>query len=295
MIMFQIISHSAKTDISSPPNTLRGIEECVEKEIYFIEFDLSPLSSGDFLLFHNECLDPITNRKGLVFLLNASEKQDIWYLNERGEKDRRVAYLSELIPLINEYSTIREFQLDLKNHISAPLTEKIIHNLLCLITPVKHKIRITSRADWALRILHHFDPEVKLGFDPHFYLDWGRKEASPFPPYNKARFSYQDDHPLATCNWTNIRDYLSMRAECLWYLEPDVEFWYFRYAFLKKSIEDGFNWSDFLHRRGAKVCAWTLNISEENKSELLDHILEMELDLISTETLCRWNRLLGRN
>ncbi len=288
----QIVSHSARTELSSTPNTLGGIRECGEKGIHYIELDISPLSYGDFLLFHDETLDVKTNRRGLVFSLGQSEKGNLWYLNKHREKINRVAHLSELIPLINEYSTIKEFQLDLKTHVSAPLTEEILQNLLRIIIPVKHRVRISSCADWAVRKLHNLDSEVKLGFDPQFFIDFGKEESNSFPPYRKTRFSYQDDHPIALYNWEDPKEYLSMRAESLWLLGAGADVWYLRFAFLKKCIADGFNWIEFLHHKGAQVCTWTLNIKDEGDKQITDEILTLNPDRISTDTPNRWHSLL---
>ena len=288
----QIISHAAKTAQSSTPNTLGGIKECIAKEIHYIEVDISPLSYGDFLLFHNETLDALTNRSGPVFSLSRPEKQDLWYLDEHGEKLNRVAHLSEAIPLLAEDSKIKEFQLDLKTHASSPLTEEILRNLLGLIIPVKNRVRITSCADWAIRKLRHLDPEVKLGFDPHFFLDFGREESISFPPYRQTRFTYRDDHPIALYNWENPREYLAMRAESLWLLGADADIWYLRFAFLRKSMDDGFNWIEFLHHRGVQVCAWTLNIENGREKHIIEEVCSMNPDRISTDTPQRWRSLL---
>ena len=288
----QIISHAAKTEQSSTPNTLGGIRECIAKEIHYIEVDISPLSYGDFLLFHNESLDTLTNRSGPVFSLQQSEKQDLWYLNEMGEKLNRVACLSEAIPLLAEDCQIKEFQLDLKTHASALLTEEILRNLLDLIIPVKNRVRITSCADWDIRKLRHLDPEVKLGFDPHFFIDFGRGESLSFPPYRQNRFNYRDDHPIALYNWENPREYLAMRAESLWLLGADTDIWYLRFAFLRKSMDDGFNWIEFLHHRGVQVCAWTLNIEDERDKPIINEVCSMNPDRLTTDTPQKWHSLL---
>ncbi len=288
----QIVSHAAKTQPASLPNTLAGLRECVGRGIYYIEFDISPLSYGDFLLFHNEKLDVVTNRTGPVFLSTRDDGRNLWYMNEKGTKKNRVAHLSELIGLLNEYPMVKEIQLDLKTHISAPLTDEILKNLLRLTDPERNRVRISSCADWAIRKLHHLDREIKLGFDPQFFIDFGGSEAKLFPPYRKGRFTYQDDHPIASCDWGSSCEYLSARAASLWSQGEDADFWYLRYAFLEKSAADGFHWVEFLHSRGTEVCAWTLNLSGNNNGKLVNQVLSMQPDRISTETPDAWKSCL---
>lgn len=288
----RIVSHAARTQLSSPPNTLAGLRECVEKGLYYIEYDISPLSYGDFLLFHNEKLDNTTNRSGPVFFLTRDDRQNLWYLNKEGNGKTRVAHLSQLIELLNNELLVKELQLDLKTHVSVPFTDDILKNLLRIIAPVKKRVRISSCADWAIRRLHELDREVKLGFDPQFFIDVGRSETNPYPPFRQNRFTYRDDHPIASYNWQSSYEYLAARAASLWSQGQGADVWYLRYTLLQKSAADGFNWIEFLHSRGTEVCAWTLNITEKNNGRLFSPILKMQPDRISSDTPDSWKRYL---
>ncbi len=288
----QIVSHAARTKLSSLPNTLAGLQECVEKGLYYIEYDISPLSYGDFLLFHNEKLDSTTNLTGPVFLLTRADQQKLCYLNKKGNGKTRVAHLSQLIELLNNELLIKELQLDLKTHASVPFTDEILINLLRIIAPVKKRVRISSCADWAIRRLHELDGEVKLGFDPQFFIDVGRSDADPYPPFRQNRFTYQDDHPIASYNWQSSYEYLTARAASLWSQVQVADLWYLRYTLLEKSAADGFNWIEFLHSRGTEVCVWTLNFTEKNNGKIFSPILEMQPDRISSDTPDSWKSYL---
>ena len=288
----QIVSHAARTKLSSPPNTLAGLQECVEKELYYIEYDISPLAYGDFLLFHNEKLDDTTNLTGPVFLLTRDDQQKLCYLKKEETGETRVAHLSQLIELLNDEILVRELQLDLKTHASVPFTDEILKNLLRIIAPVKKRVRISSCADWAIRRLHELDREVKLGFDPQFFIDVARSDANPYPPFRQNRFTYQDDHPIASYNWQNSHEYLDARAASLWAQGQSADVWYLRYTFLEKSAANGFSWVEFLHSRGTGVCAWTLNITEKNNVKIFSPILKMQPDRISSDTPDSWKSYL---
>ena len=288
----QIVSHAARTELSSPPNTLAGLQECVEKGLYYIEYDISPLAYGDFLLFHNEKLNDTTNRTGPVFFLTRDDQQNLWYLNKEGTRGARIAHLSQLIELLNDEILVRELQLDLKTHASVPFTDDILKNLLRIIAPVKKRVRISSCADWAIRRLHELDGEVKLGFDPQFFIDVARSDADPYPPFRQNRFTYQDDHPIASYNWQSSHEYLAARAASLWSQGQGADVWYLRYTLLEKSAADGFNWIEFLHNKGIEVCAWTLNITEKNNGIIFSPILKMQPDRISSDTPDSWKSYL---
>jgi hypothetical protein len=106
-------------------------------------------------------------------------------------------------------------------------------------------------------------PNLPLGFDIAFYLDWHPPVEAPNPlayPRQLGAYGYWDDHPLAMeCIWAKA-EYLRDRCGMLMGLVPGVSVFYVRHQLLAQSLDDGFNWAEMLHAAGIQLDAWTLDV-----------------------------------
>ena len=68
-----------------------------------------------------------------------------------------------------------------------------------------------------------------------------------------------DDHPLSAYQWGTPADYFAARAEALFTQAVSGCQWYLRAETILKRLDAGFNWVDYLQKRGCRVDAWTIN------------------------------------
>ncbi len=301
-----VVAHAARINMDYPPNTLEGIKTCMDRGLEYIEVDLAPLAHGDFILFHNERLDQVTNRRGDVFTLNEDEKRELFYTGKSSGVDRaiHVSSLAEILDVISGDERIKELQLDIKVYPTSLVHEQLLKHLVEMIRPAKDKLRVTSCADWIIIKLRELDASIKLGFDPQFYVDF-RESSEEYPPFKANRFGYLDDHPVAHQKWGSALDYLMARADSLWHMGAAADVWYMRYEFLLHSLKDGFDWGEYLHGRGVAVDAWTVDLEAgkdrgndkgENKGEreTLEKLKKLNVDRITSNTPLEWVRVLDK-
>ncbi|MCJ7623734.1 MAG: hypothetical protein MUO76_09545, partial [Anaerolineaceae bacterium] len=129
------------------------------------------------------------------------------------------------------------------------------------------------------------DPELLLGFDPMLYLDLEIMGESPGgrPPFRMGAYGFRDDHPLASQVWGSMAEYLGARAEVLFSQVPENVTWFIRAKLLLRAIDERFNWIAFLHSKGCKVAAWTLNPEIPGYETLARRLLASDVDYITTD------------
>lgn len=215
-------------------------------------------------------------------LHTAAEAGKLYYTRQGHATIEKVGFLKEALELLEGHSHPVELQLDLKPH--AFLGDEALSNLVTALGPVKERVRISSVADWVLRRLRRLDANLRLGFDPLLYLDVGRREASepPRPPFRQGAFAYWDDHPLASHRWGSPSDYLAARAEALLAQAPPAVIWYISARTLAQALDDNFDWIAYLHERGSKVAAWTLDPEGDEQIMLTRRLIDRGVDRITT-------------
>lgn len=279
-----LVHHAASRGRTFPPNSLQGLRKCLNTEAKYVELDIIPLTGGDFALLHDVRLEVDTNGQGLVFLATADEIKKLHHVSRFGVTDEPVSVLSQAIAVIqNDATHLRELQLDLKPF--SPPNTQILEDLLMIIKPIKERIRISSVADWVLRHLKVLDPGLLLGFDPLLYFDVNADQYLPsnLPPFRIGPYGYRDDHPLSALKWGTPTHYLASRAEALLAQIPSHTLWYMRAPLIARSLDDGFDWIDFLHRQEAEVVAWTLNPEDVQQASLAQRLTDAGIDRISTD------------
>jgi len=279
-----LIHHKASRGDGYPPNSLRGLQACLEAGARVIEIDISPLADGDFLVLHDVFLQPGTTGSGPVMAHTAEQVRDLRLIWQGQVTDEPVGLLSQALDLVRRHPHPVELQLDLR---PVGLTQATLSRLVTMLQPVKDRVRVTSLADWALRRLHALDAGLRLGFDPLLYLDvsprLSKDHDPPAPPLREGAYGYWDDHPLALQRWGATADYLAARAEALWVQSPPGATWYIRAGLLARALEDGFDWIAELHRRGVQVTAWTLNPDRPADVALARQLTTVGVDRITTD------------
>ena len=61
-----MVYHAAGRSNRFPPNTLRGLSDCLVAGARFIEVDINPLADGGYALLHERFLEDETDGKGSV-------------------------------------------------------------------------------------------------------------------------------------------------------------------------------------------------------------------------------------
>lgn len=283
-----IIHHMAALNRQYPPNSLEAIRACLDADAPFIEVDIVALADGDYLLVHDLTLEGETTGRGEVGVLAAAEADSL-YLRERdGEPSPyHPARLREVVALFAQHAnTTARLQLDFKNVL--PLADDApLAWLVEIVEPISEQVIVSSGADWQLRRLRHLAPNLELGFDIQFYLDW-RSPGAPvdprLPPYRQGAYGYWDDHPLATTRLQSTPEYLADRCAMLVLLVPDVTTFYIDHRLLVQSLDDGFSWATALHNYGIKLDAWTLDVGNPIAEANARRLLEAGVDQFTTNT-----------
>ena len=279
-----LIHHSAHCGHQSPPGSLSALQQCLAAGAAVIEIDVIPLADGSFALLHDENLANGTNGEGSTPQMKRSQVEDLYYTTHGEVTDEKVGFLAEAINLLKEYPNTRLLQLDLKPF--TPLTQGVLRDFCALIDPVIERIQVTSVADWAVRSLSKFSPELALGFDPLLYLDLVDDESRPdgIPPFRVGAYNLRDDHPLSAFQWGPLGDYFAARAAALLIQVPKGCEWFIRAELLKLALDAGFDWIDFLHQTGSTVDGWTIDIDKPEHIELAQSLVEQGIDKLTTDT-----------
>jgi glycerophosphoryl diester phosphodiesterase len=279
-----LIHHAAHCKDKAPPGSLSALEACLKSGSSAIEIDVIPLADGQFALLHDQNLDTETNGSGKAHLKTRAEIEKLYYVVRGEVTEEKVGFLEDAVDLLGEHPDIHRLQLDLKPF--APLTQAILRNFIGLIKPVIDRIQVTSVADWAVRSLARFAPELSLGFDPLLYLDMVNDIPRPkeIPPFRVGAYNLLDDHPLSAYQWGPMGEYFAARAAALLVQAPTGCEWFIRAKLLKLALTAGFDWIDFLHHHGSKVDAWTIDVDDPEQVSLAQELVKRGIDDLTTDT-----------
>lgn len=282
-----LIHHAANCGQAVPPGSLKALEGCLQSGAAVIEIDLLPTADGAFALLHDQNLSGLTNGTGLASQKTRSDLEKLIYVDNGEETDEKIGFLEDALSLLAAYPETQRLQLDLKPF--SPLTQAVLRQFVSLLNPLKDRIQVTSVADWALRALAHFAPELALGFDPLLYLDIVDNEPRPaeLPPFRVGAYNIRDDHPLSAFQWGPLGEYFAARAAALLVQAPPGCEWFIRAELLKMAIEAGFNWIDYLHQNGSLVDVWTIDVDQADHIKLAQFLVDRGVDEITTDSPSR--------
>ena len=292
MARLTLIHHAARREEGDLGNALSSLRRCQEAGARIVEIDISPPADGDFALLHDELLQGETDGTGPVITATAEQIRQLHLRDDGTVTEEPVGLLSQAVTFLHREPQPGELQLDLK--LDGSVYEFVLAGLARLVAGVRDRVRVTSGADWALRRLHALDPALPLGFDPLLYFGLERVPHAPgIPPFRVGAYGYADDHPLAALRWGSTAAYLAARAEALWAQAPMATVWYLHAPLLARMLDDGFDWIEFLHQRGALVTAWTLDPDQPHQLALARQLADAGADRITTNNAARLAAFLG--
>lgn len=282
-----IVHHMAALDPQiAPPNSLEAIQASLDAHATIIELDITALAKDDYLLVHDPDLESETNGTGPVAKLAPEETNRLTIKQNGNVTTYRVPLLSQVVQLFEKHGGSTRLQLDFKNVF--PLeSDEPLHRLTGLIEPLGDRVLVSSGADWQLRKIRKLAPWLRLGFDIMYYIDWQPANKARDPraiPKHLGKYGYYDDHPIASTNTWSAADYLQDRCESLMGLVPDVSAFYLEHPLVAQSLADGFNWAEALHKRGIKLDAWTMDVTNPIAVASAPRLLAAGVDMFTTNT-----------
>ncbi len=288
-----LIHHAAQNGHAAPPGSLSALEICLEAGAAVVEIDLVPMADGSFALLHDQDLAAATDGAGKAPRMTREQVQNLHYRLDGTVSAEKVGFLEGAVDLLQAYPHTQRLQLDLKPFF--PLPEAVLRAFLALIEPVKARIQVTSVADWVLRQLAGAAPGLALGFDPLLYLDLPAEDPRPgeIPPFRTGAYGLLDDHPLSAFRWGSLGDYFAGRAETLLAQAPQGCDWFIRAEMLGMALDTGFDWIAFLHRYGAAVDGWTIDVDQPGQVDLARTLVDRGVDALTTDMPSRLAGLLS--
>jgi glycerophosphoryl diester phosphodiesterase len=288
----RLIHHAANCDHKNPPGSLSALDACLASGSAVVEIDVIPIADDSFVLIHDRDLSLETSGKGDAIQSTRGQIEKLHYKVEDEVYEERVGFLEDAIAIFAKFPDAKRLQLDLKPY--TPLTRGILKDFIEILSPVIDRIQVTSVADWAVRSLRRFAPELELGFDPLLYLDLVDDEPRPegVPPFRIGAYGLRDDHPLASYKWGPPGDYFAARAGALLVQAPEGCEWYIRAEILQMALDAGFDWIEFLHQNGSKVDSWTIDITQPEQVQIAQSLVEHGIDELTTDTPARLASLL---
>jgi glycerophosphoryl diester phosphodiesterase len=292
-----VVHHMAALDTPDGPflpNSLAAVSACLDWGADVVEVDVTALADGDYLLVHDAELESETTGQGPVGACSATAAQELRIRWRDVPTDVPVPLLSDVVAAFLAHPGPTRLQLDFKNVIPFA-TDEPLRRLVDLIRPLGERVHVSTNADWQLRRLRALAPWLELGLDIHVYLDWHPPGASVdlwAYPRQEGAYGYRDDHPLATARHGDTARYLADRCGMLVGLVQRCSTFYVSHPFLARSLDDGFNWAEALHREGIKLDAWTLDADNATAVNNARRLLAAGTDQFTTNTPLALRRLL---
>ncbi|MHB9031423.1 MAG: glycerophosphodiester phosphodiesterase [Anaerolineae bacterium] len=285
--MTQLVHHKAALDGSShPPNSLAAVRACLAAGAEWIEVDISALAVDDFLLVHTPDLSAETTGRGNVSRTRPAETRDLRLRQHGVVSGEPPALLSEVVTAFVAAPGPARLQLDWKDHVPYVSSEPV-ERLARLLAPLERRVLVSSVADWQLQRLAEAAPGIELGFDIQLYLDYDPPGSVPDPdtfPRRTGAYGYRDDHPLTGGRWGSAADYLAERCREICRQVPAASTYYLRHSLVARSLADGFDWVQALHRQGKQVDAWTLDADTPGALANARLLAARGCDLITSNT-----------
>jgi glycerophosphoryl diester phosphodiesterase len=256
-------------------NSPLAIAECASERVMRTEIDVRALRDGEFVVFHDDRFDRVTDATGLVRDATAGEATRPRYTD--GTHPLLFAEAVELI-VANEYP--RWIELDLKD--LAPYTRPQAEALVRAVQPLKGRGHFSTPADWNLRRLLAVDPTLLVSLNPHCYIDTELDDDVRLPI---GAYGYRDAHPLARERVSTTADYLHDRLGGIYRLVPGVIEAHVRVEMFERMLDDGIaDVAEMFHSLGVKLDVWTLDADTPRWRERFARIAAAGVDILTTNT-----------
>jgi glycerophosphoryl diester phosphodiesterase len=256
-------------------NSPRAIAECASERLLRTEIDVRALKDGEFVVFHDDRFDRVTDARGLVREATALEATRPVY-----EDGTHPLLFKEAVELIAASEYPRRIELDLKD--LAPYTSAQAEALVRAVQPLKERGHFSCPADWNLRRLLMVDPDLSVSLNPHCYIDTELDEDVGLP---MGAYGYRDSHPLARERLSTTAEYLRDRLGGIMRQVPRVSEAHVRLSMFERMLDDGVSdVADIFHSLGMKLDVWTLDADTPGWRERLARIAAAGVDILTTNT-----------
>jgi glycerophosphoryl diester phosphodiesterase len=256
-------------------NSPRAIEECVRAGVVRAEIDVRLLRDDEFVVFHDDRFDRVTDAHGLVRQATAAEAT-----RARFKDGSHPLLFSEAIALLAAHEFPKRIELDLKD--PGPYTWPQAETLARAVQAIKGRIHFSCPADWNLRRLLTVDPTLGVSLNPHSYID---TEDDPDARLPIGAYGYRDAHPLARRRVTPTADYLRDRLGGIMRLVPGISEAHIRIGMFERMLDDGVaDAAEIFHSLGLKLDIWTLDADTPKWRERFARIVAAGADIVTTNT-----------
>ena len=270
--------HRCRWSGDHPDNSLAAIGECLAVGVARAEFDLRMLCDADFALLHD---DAIRRPDGSGAAARTVSAADL-LATPAGS---RPALLSEAVSMLRDSPGATVFEIDLKDDFEWPWRR--VAELREMLDPVRDRIVVAGCEDRTLRRLAKVAPEVQLGFNPAYHLDWVPEgaEGSLSPPRRASGYlDAEADGPRSTTKAEHLRRRL---AEVL-ALIPQARELHLRLLAFERMLDDGFaELAELVHGAGMLLDVWTLDAGTPDWRRRMARAVAAGADMITTNTPAR--------
>jgi glycerophosphoryl diester phosphodiesterase len=255
-------------------NSPLAIEECGRENVLRTEIDLQLLRDGEFVVFHDDRFDRVTDARGLVRDATTAEAKRARYRDGTNP-----LLFAEAVELIAAHDYPRRIELDLKDF--APYPEQQAEALARAVQPIKTRAHFSCAADWNLRRILAVDPTLLVSLNPHSYIDIRDEDELGLP---LGAYGYRDAHPLAKRRLTTTPEYLRDRFGGIVRLVSGVGEVHIRFEMFERMLDEMPDAASIFHGLGIKVDLWTLDAGASRWRERFARVVSGGVDIVTTNT-----------
>jgi len=222
------------------------------------EVDLVVTGDRGFAVLHDKTLDRETTGTGPVL---SARDSDIRQLQLRGNDGSpisdEVMLLEDLCALMASGTVHPDalLQLDYKEDLAA-LDPHTIARFAESVTPVARNIILSSGDAAAVALLHQSVPTMRIGYDP------------------------SDEHKFKTLRTAGNLD--GFVADAL-AASPNSDMIYLHWQIITLADDDAFDMIGAFHKTGKRVDAWTIQQSDPASVAVVQRLLTLKVDQITTD------------
>lgn len=223
-----------------------------------VEVDLVIHADNGMAVLHNLSLERETTGSGLVRETSAATLRGLQLRDNDGQPiDDKVMLLEDLAALIARDGAHPEglLQLDYKED-AAALNPDVIANFTKALGPVARHFILSSGDAESVRILADSTPGLRIGYDPC--------------------------HKGAMERLMAGRDYTTFVADAV-AASPKSELDYLEYRLVLEADRDGFDLIGAFHAHGRRIDAYTVRRADAEGMAVIERLLELKVDQITTD------------
>lgn len=223
-----------------------------------VEIDLVIHADRGFAVLHDKTLERETTGSGRVVDTHAAQLRTLYLRAEDGTPiPDRVMLLEDLCTLLAEHQPHPDavLQLDFKENFPA-LDPRAIANFASAVAPIASALILSGGDADAIALLAESTPGLRTGYDPCYGASLARLEKTG--------------------------DFATFTADAL-RAAPVAEMIYLHHALILEADRAGFDIIAALHADHRRVDAWTIKAADDTTKPLIQRLLELRVDQITTD------------